>query len=243
MSIDSISPCLSNAFAFLPLHEQTACSRVSRSWHQTESVLSVIDTVGLSISKGELHRLVRQNAAHVQELRVSVRPDELGELVEFLRGNLIDLPALKSLSIFSENKDRSVFLPDAKLRLVAPARGYRSRLILQVDPGSVAPLIELFLPTVSVLVFLRGCVSAFPDETTLSGFLEEVLAVGHLECLLLGEVAERVDMDRLLLKLMHSPKLRMLQWAGAGASLEILRTLLAHPRMRASFDGMAFLAA
>ena len=246
-------PSLTSVFEFLPLVEITTFSAVNRHWNFTASVcpMAVIDTLGMAIPLDRLLDLIRTNRRNVAILRISVRRQDLDSLMHELNILLPQMIRLHHLSIFTAHDNGSVTFNLQALAEVdkhsqpPESSSGLSSLVLGCDPS--IPSVRTFLAKVakrlSTLAFLRGCHTVFKTEVEITQFLQDECDLACLRCLHLGACASAIDMDPLIaLLLTHCQDLRYVQWSGAGASLDMMKSIMNKKPIQCAFEGVGFLS-
>lgn len=250
--LDSL-PCLPTVFEFLPLIEVTSMGLVNRHWNLVASVcpMTVIDTVGMSISTERLIDLIRANKRHLVSLKVSAI--EVDQLVDLLIPLMQSLTRLEHLSIFSANADGAVRFDLGTLSAIekhSPIKRSRTcglkSLVLgcEVSGSSIEKLLYQVSPQLTTLAFLRGCDSLFKTDEELIEFLNTKCTLSQMVCLHLGHCPGSVDMDPVIaLLLAEADRLRYIHWSNAGAGLDMMKALMTHNGpIHCAFEGSNFLS-
>ena len=244
---------LTSVFEFLPLVEIISCSNLNRHWNFTASVcpMAVIDTVGMAIPLDRLIHMISSNRRNVTILRMSVTRANMDALILELEKLMPEMTRLNHLSIFTAHDDGSVTfnfqaLTDIdKHSLTKEDESGLKSLVLGCDPAipSVRTFMSIHARTLSTLAFLRGCHTAFKTEVEIAEFLESQCDLASVRCLHLGACSSSMDMDPLIaLLLTQCESLRYVQWTGAGASLDMMKSIMSKKPIECAFEGVGFLS-
>jgi hypothetical protein len=197
--------------------------------------------------------IVRENACTLESLSLSVREDELSDLVDYLISMLQSgkLCRLRRLSIYiTTSSDGSVRIPiDHISRLEKHHLSKQTTstlcvqsLIIQGDPGEYAPLARLVETVASDLItlgFLGGCSRWIRTSRDMVSFLMTMPNIVNLH---LGACNINVDMDEVIPHVLASAQPRgYIQYTNASASIETLK-LIRKNFADCYFDGIGFLA-
>ena len=247
-------PCLTSVLEYLPLLEIASFSRVNKWWDFSASVcpFSVLDTVGVSIPTERLIGMILANRTNLHVLRVSVPETRLSRFVQALTRILPQLTRLESLAIFTESADGSVRCNSQALldieRRHTPTTGTEYRittLVLSCDPSvpAVRALIDTVAPGLTGIAFLRGCHDIFRSGDELSQFFELRLNMASIRCLYLGHCNSEIDMDPVIARLLaDATQLEYIQWSGAGASIDMMKSLMQRKSLECAFEGAGVLS-
>lgn len=238
-------PCLSNILEFLTLSETMRVSTVNRWWSFVATVcpLTVLDTVGLGIPMDRLLSMISRNRTNLTTLRISVCERDLEQfIIKFLA---IDLESITSLSVFAaSDRDGSVRVSLKDMTTMDKYSGSFS-LVLGCDPSiaCVRKLVEKMGPSLSTIAFLRGCWNLYKSEDEILQFFEESISLENLKCIHFGACNSNVDMDPVIARiLIGSPNLEYIQWTGAGASIDMMKSLTGRKNLECAFEGIGFLS-
>ena len=249
MSISEL-PCLGSVQEFLPLVEIARYSAISRDWNFASSLcpLSCIDTVGVCISAQRLLRMIANSKGTLVILRVSLQECEIENFLIQFSPLIPQMPLLKQFALLAAFPDGSVRLNLDPLSQIdrfsvfSYQPGLES-LVIGCDALIVKNLIYSTCTTLRSLAFLRGPGSLFHSQEQLTDFLANDLCIEQVKFLHLGTCDLEMDMDPVIaLLLARANCLQYVQWSSAGASIDMMKSLMQSGRMQCAFEGVGFLS-